>query len=166
GAHRQGALSRRQHALQRRAGRRRRTHRDRAEPRGDRLQRLGPPGPEGAPDLAARPYAGDAGMTAATGIAGSAGRWRLSTFLYLRPKLALLLLLLPPVLWLGIVYLGSLFALLAQSFFSIDDFSGLTIYQPTLSTYAELFTPTNLQIILRTVVMAAVVTLACAAIGF
>src|SRR6201987_3741155 len=105
-------------------------------------------------------------MTAAAGIASPAGRWRLSTFLYLRPKLALLLLLLPPVLWLGIVYLGSLFALLAQSFFSIDDFSGLTIYQPTLSTYAELFTPTNLQIILRTVVMAAVVTLSCAAIGF
>ena len=53
----------------------------------------------------------------------------------------LLLLLLPPLLWLGIVYLGSLLALLAQSFFSVDDFSGLVVYQPTLATYAELFTP-------------------------
>ena len=78
----------------------------------------------------------------------------------------LLLLLLPPLLWLGIVYLGSLLALLAQSFFSVDDFSGLVVYQPTLSTYAELFTPANLTIILRTVVMAAAVTMACAAIAF
>jgi putative spermidine/putrescine transport system permease protein len=105
-------------------------------------------------------------MTAASEPAPPAGRGRVSTILYLRPKLALLLLLLPPMLWLGVVYLGSLFALLAQSFFSIDDFSGLTVYQPTLGTYAELFTPTNLQIILRTVVMAALVTLGCAAIGF
>ncbi len=91
---------------------------------------------------------------------------RLSTFLYLRPRLVLLLLLLPPLLWLGIVYVGSLLALLAQSFFSVDDFSGLVVYQPTLSTYAELFTPANLTIILRTVVMAATVTLGCAAIAF
>ena len=36
-----------------------------------------------------------------------------------------LLLLLPAALWLGIVYVGSLLALLLQSFFHIDDFSGL-----------------------------------------
>ena len=91
---------------------------------------------------------------------------RLSTVLYLRPRLALLLLLLPPLLWLGIVYLGSLLALLAQSFFSVDDFSGLIVYQPTLKTYAELFTPANVAIILRTVAMAAAVTLGCAVIAF
>ena len=45
----------------------------------------------------------------------------------------LLLLLVPPLLWLGIVYLGSLFALLAQSFFYVDDFTGLVVYEPTLS---------------------------------
>ena len=91
---------------------------------------------------------------------------RLSTAFYLRPRLALLLLLLPPLLWLGIVYMGSLLALLAQSFFSVDDFSGLVVYQPTLKTYAELFTPANIAIILRTIVMAASVTLGCAIIGF
>ncbi len=48
-----------------------------------------------------------------------------------------LLLLLPPVLWLGIVYLGSLFALLVQSFFSIDEFSGLIVHEFTLKTYAR-----------------------------
>ena len=42
------------------------------------------------------------------------------------------------LLWLGIIYLGALFALLAQSFFSIDEFSGAVVYQPTLKTYAEL----------------------------
>jgi len=91
---------------------------------------------------------------------------RFSNFLYRRPKLTLALLLLPPMLWLGVVYLGSLAALLAQSMFSVDDFSGLTVYQPTLKTYCELFQPASLDIILRTVVMAASVTLGCAIIGF
>ena len=91
---------------------------------------------------------------------------RLSTFLYLRPRLVLSLLLVPPLLWLGIVYLGSLFALLAQSFFSVDDFSGLVVYEPTLKTFGELFTPANIDIISRTVVMAAVVTLISGIIAF
>ena len=91
---------------------------------------------------------------------------QLSTFIYRRPRVALVLLLLPPLLWLGVVYLGSLFALLAQSFFSVDDFSGLTVYQPTLKTYGELFTAASADIILRTVVMAASVTVGCAVIGF
>ena len=50
---------------------------------------------------------------------------RVSDAFWRKPRLLLALLLVPPVLWLGIVYLGSLFALLAQSFFSIDEFSGL-----------------------------------------
>ena len=76
-----------------------------------------------------------------------------STFLYQRPRLVLALLLVPPLLWLGIIYLGSLFTLLAQSFFSIDDFTAQTIYEPTLATYARLFTATNLSIIFRTLAM-------------
>ena len=91
---------------------------------------------------------------------------RLSDTFWRRPGLVTLLLLAPPALWLGIVYLGSLFALLAQSFFSIDEFSGLIVNEFTLKTYAELFSPTNLDIILRTVVMAALVTIASAIIAF
>ena len=83
-----------------------------------------------------------------------------------RPRLLLILLLLPPALWLGIIYLGALFALLAQSFFSIDPFSGLIRYEFTLATYAELFRPANMDIVLRSVAMAACVTLAAAVIGF
>ena len=87
--------------------------------------------------------------------------------LWRRPKLLILLLLIPPLLWLGVIYIGSLFALLAQSFFAIDEFSGLINYdQLTLKTYRELLTPANLDIILRTVTMAALVTLAAAVIGF
>jgi putative spermidine/putrescine transport system permease protein len=92
---------------------------------------------------------------------------RLSTFLYRHDGLFTLLLLAPPLAWLGIVYLGSLFSLLAQSFFSFDDFSGRVIYELTLRSYVELLTsPANLDIILRTVSMAAAVTLGAALIGF
>ncbi len=90
----------------------------------------------------------------------------LSTFLFGHPLLFLLVLLAPPLLWLGVIYLGSLFALLLQSFFSIDPFTGLVRREFTLRTYGELFTPSNLDIILRTSSMAAVVTLAAAAIAF
>ena len=91
---------------------------------------------------------------------------RLSDLFWRRPRLLLALLLAPPLLWLGVVYLGSLFALLAQSFFSIDEFSGMINRELTLKTYAELFQPANFDIILRTVGMATAVTLASAAVAF
>jgi putative spermidine/putrescine transport system permease protein len=91
---------------------------------------------------------------------------RASDILFRRPGFLLALLLLPPLLWLGIVYLGSLFALLAQSFFSIDEFSGLINYEFTLSTYAELLRLANLDVIIRSLVMATAVTLASVAVGF
>ncbi|MEZ5828129.1 MAG: ABC transporter permease [Hyphomicrobiales bacterium] len=91
---------------------------------------------------------------------------RLSDLFVARPKLLTFVLLLPPLLWIGIVYVGSLFALLLQSFYSLDDFSGLVVHEFTLSTYAELFEPANLQIILRTVLMATMVTITCAIIAF
>ncbi|MER8467450.1 ABC transporter permease [Mesorhizobium sp. M1396] len=105
--------------------------------------------------------------TAPAILPGSGGlRGALSDLFWRKPKVLLLLMLLPPVLWLGIVYIGSLFALLAQSFFSIDEFSGLINRQFTLKTYGDLFQAANLDIILRTVTMAALVTLASAVIAF
>jgi putative spermidine/putrescine transport system permease protein len=91
---------------------------------------------------------------------------RVSTFLYVRPRLLLALLLTPPLLWLGVVYLGSLFALLVQSFFYLDDFTGLVVRRFTLATYAQLFTRANLDIFVRTTGMAAVVTVAAAVLAF
>ena len=106
---------------------------------------------------------------ATTGAAGERGGGilrQISDTLFRRPFLLLTLLLAPPMLWLGIVYLGSLLALLAQSFFSIDEFSGLVKREFTLSTYAELFNLANLDVILRSLVMAVAVTLAAASIAF
>lgn len=91
---------------------------------------------------------------------------RLSTYLFNRPNLVLTLLLVPPLLWLGIIYLGSLFSLLAQSFFTIDDFTGKIVYDVSLNNFARLFSDTNLAIISRTVMMAIVVTLISGIIAF
>ncbi len=106
-------------------------------------------------------------MTAvATATLSPAFTSRLSTFFYLRPRLLLALFLLPPLLWLGIVYLGSLFALLAQSFFQLDDFTGQVVYKPTIANYVRLMGAVNLSIIGRTVAMAAIVTLISGLIAF
>jgi putative spermidine/putrescine transport system permease protein len=91
----------------------------------------------------------------------------LSTFLYRRSNLYLFLLLVPPLLWLGTVYLGTLFALLTQSIYSIDEFTAQIVRKPTLATYKQLLTqPANLDIVLRTVSMAVCVTIAAAIIAF
>ena len=91
---------------------------------------------------------------------------RVSDAIWRNPRVFLVCLLLPPVLWLGVVYLGSLAALLVQSFFSIDEFSGMVNRELTLKTYKELLHPANLDIILRTVSMAAAVTMAAAVVAF
>lgn len=85
---------------------------------------------------------------------------RLSTYLYRRPRLTLALLLGPPLAWLGVAYLGALFSLLAQSFYSLDHFTGLVVQRPTLATYGQLFSWSNFDIVTRTTAMAAAVTMA------
>ena len=89
-----------------------------------------------------------------------------SNTLYRKNNLFLFLLLTPPLLWFGVVYLGSLFALLWQSFYTFDDFSMAVTHDLTLDNYRALFAATNFDIILRTLSMAIVVTLACTCIGF
>ncbi|PKP68445.1 MAG: spermidine/putrescine ABC transporter permease [Alphaproteobacteria bacterium HGW-Alphaproteobacteria-4] len=91
---------------------------------------------------------------------------RLTAIFWRRPRVLLLLLITPPLLWLGVVYIGSLAALLLQSFYSIDEFSGLVVREFTLKTYVELFRPANFDIIRRTLVMSASVTLASAVLAF
>jgi len=69
--------------------------------------------------------------------------------------------------WLGVLYLGSLLALVAQSFFHLDSFSGKVVRQLTLATYADLLSQAeNYRIVVRTVGMAAAVTLAAVALAF
>jgi len=91
---------------------------------------------------------------------------KLSNYLYAYPKLVLALLLGLPMLWMIGIYISSLFTMLLQSFFRLDDFTGLIVREFTLSTYAQLFTASNLDIVQRTASMAAVVTLATLVIAF
>jgi len=107
-------------------------------------------------DLALRPLAdGDAGL-----------RRRVSDVLYTRRTLTLFLVLLPPLLWLGVVYLGALLMLLSQSVFAFDDMTMSVTRELTVANFANLLEPANYDIVLRTAVMAMAVTLGCVLIGF
>jgi putative spermidine/putrescine transport system permease protein len=68
--------------------------------------------------------------------------------------------------WMFVIYLGSLIALLVNSFFSLDGFTGLVVRQFTLSTYQQLFTRANFDIVSRTAGMAAAVTITTAILAF
>jgi putative spermidine/putrescine transport system permease protein len=90
-----------------------------------------------------------------------------SSFLHGRNAFYVSLLLLPPLLWLGTVYLGSLFVLLSQSFYAIDEFTARVVPELTLKTYRQLVSqPANVDIVVRTVLMAVAVTIACGIIAF
>jgi putative spermidine/putrescine transport system permease protein len=94
-------------------------------------------------------------------------RRAISTFLYSRRGYYLALLLVPPLLWLGTVYLGSLLALLMQSFYAIDEFTARIVPKLTLETYRQLVIhPANVDIILRTLGMAIAVTITAAVVAF
>jgi putative spermidine/putrescine transport system permease protein len=90
----------------------------------------------------------------------------LSNFFYRRSTLRLLLLLTPPLLWFGVVYLGSLLALLAQSFNTFDDFTMEVTSEFTWANYKALMDEANSDIVLRTLGMASAVTLASAMLAF
>jgi putative spermidine/putrescine transport system permease protein len=90
----------------------------------------------------------------------------LSSLLYRRSTFYLLLLLTPPLLWFGVIYVGSLFALLWQSFYTFDDFTMAVTPELTLANYVALLNPANYDIILRTLTMAIAVSLASAVLAF
>jgi putative spermidine/putrescine transport system permease protein len=91
---------------------------------------------------------------------------RASTYLHKRPWLRVLLLLALPVIWLVGVYGGSLMALLLQSFFRLNPFSGVLERVISLDTWNSLFTSANNAVIVRTIAMAAAVTIASVIIAF
>lgn len=94
-------------------------------------------------------------------------RRRLSDTLVLRPAVLLALTLLPPLAWMVVVYLGSLVNLLVYSFYGLNDFTGQVEPRFTLTNFAQVFTtPSNVDIVTRTVLMALAVTVACALIAF
>lgn len=94
--------------------------------------------------------------------------WRnsLSKLLYQRRTLTLFLLLLPPIMWFGVVYIGSLFTLLSQSIFTFDEMAMSVSTDLTTDNFVSLLNPSNYDIVLRTMGMAVAVTLGTVAIGF
>jgi putative spermidine/putrescine transport system permease protein len=65
-----------------------------------------------------------------------------------------------------VVFLGALFALLINSFYYLEEFTGLVVREFTLRTYAQVFEPANREIFIRTATMAGVVTLVDILIAF
>lgn len=90
-----------------------------------------------------------------------------SSYLFRNKNLLILLFLLPPLLWLGIIYLGSLLVFLFHSLFYLDGFTGKIVYKISLNTIIELFSsPANIDILIRTVMLAFLVSVGSAIIGF
>jgi len=90
-----------------------------------------------------------------------------SGYLNRHSNVYLLLLLAPPLLWFGVVYLGSLFALLSQSVYRFDDFTMTVTPSVTFANYLALVRdPVNYDIVLRTISMAIGVTVASALLAF
>ena len=109
--------------------------------------------------------AGTAAATAPSDVPSGLQR-RVSDLLHTRRGVLLLALLSPVLLWFGVVYLGSLFALLANAFFGLDDFTGQVVRELTLKNFVELTERANVDVAIRTITMAVVVTLACTVVGF
>ena len=89
-----------------------------------------------------------------------------SAFFYRHPWAKLVALLLPALVWLLVLYLGSIGGLLVYSFWSLAEFTGLIDRTFTLSTYESLLDPANRDIVLRTLGMASAVTIACSILAF
>jgi putative spermidine/putrescine transport system permease protein len=92
---------------------------------------------------------------------------RAAGWLHRHPNARLALLLALPLGFLIVIYFGSLALLLVNAFFSTDPFTSRIVYQFTLDNLIELATtPTYWAVTLRTVGMAALVTVTCAVVAF
>ncbi len=82
-----------------------------------------------------------------------------ATVLHRRPGIRLGLLLTPPMLWLGVAYLGALAALFLTSLWGQDPFTGEVVKEWTLENFRTLFTEEVYRTItLRTIGVAGLVT--------
>ena len=98
------------------------------------------------------------------GVDGDQG---LATFLWRRPRLQLSLLLAGPVGWLVIAYLGSLAVLFVAAFWRLDTFSGQVVQDYGVQNFQTLVqNDVYRSIVLRTVLIAAAVTVTDALLAF
>jgi putative spermidine/putrescine transport system permease protein len=92
---------------------------------------------------------------------------RLSAFLFRHPRLRLAALLAPPLAWLVVVYLGSLFVLLLAAFWDTNEFTSEVVHTFTLDNFRTLWErEVYRDVAWRTVKMAALVTVADAVLAF
>jgi putative spermidine/putrescine transport system permease protein len=93
---------------------------------------------------------------------------RVARWLHARPRAQLRLLLLIPLAWMVVVYLGSLLVLLVNAFWAMDAFTGtVTPFGWTLKAFEEIFgNPVYRTVALRTVGIAVLVTLTDALLAF
>jgi putative spermidine/putrescine transport system permease protein len=97
---------------------------------------------------------------------GGAGR-RLAATLWRHPRLQVSALLAGPVGWLVIAYLGSLTVLFVAAFWHLDSFSGLVVKDYSFGNFQTLFEGhVYREIVLRTAVIAAAVTVTDALLAF
>ena len=64
---------------------------------------------------------------------------RLSAALYRRPRLVLGILLTPPILWLVVVYLGSLAVMFVSSLWRLDPATTAIVREPSLANFQDVF---------------------------
>jgi putative spermidine/putrescine transport system permease protein len=110
----------------------------------------------------------------APGIAGKGGEpdqsraRRFARWLYPRPRAQLWLLLAAPLLWIGIVYLGSLLILLLNAFWAKDAFTGkVAPFDWTLKAFGDILTkPVYANVAGRTALIAVLVTITDAVLAF
>ena len=94
------------------------------------------------------------------------GGARVSAALWRRPWLRASLTISPPLAWFLVIYLASLGAMLITAMWSVDPFTNNLHHQLTLQNFRDVLSATNLKIIRRTVVLAALVTITDAVLAF
>ncbi|RPF37747.1 ABC transporter permease [Streptomyces sp. TLI_185] len=87
--------------------------------------------------------------------------------LHRRPRLRLTLLLTAPLLWLAVLYLGSLAVLFASAFWTTNSFTSEVVKVWSTDNFHELFTtPVYRQVVFRSIGVALAVTALCVVIAF
>jgi putative spermidine/putrescine transport system permease protein len=91
----------------------------------------------------------------------------MSSFLWAHPWVRLIVLLVPPLLWLAVVYLGAIIAMLVSSFWTIDSFTSNVVHQFSSANYHSLVSDSIYRTVaVRTIVVALAVTVVDAIIAF
>ena len=84
----------------------------------------------------------------------------------LRQRYQLAALLILPLTWFFVIYLGSLGALLVNGFYRLDEFSGLVVKEFGLKNFAAIFSETYVDVVVRSLLMSVAVTVMSVIMGF